>query len=192
MAGYGPPRISIPTCMTKSVIRGFITARNPRRACSTISTRNLGNTVDFPAAFPGRMRIFHAIDSCDPTAGGVAEAVLRLSQSLCDLGVSSGILCGNDPQDAFLKSAQGEIHAFGPSRFGSFGYVPAMRSWLQEHEKKVDALVMHGLWQYPGVAVRAALRGTNTPYYVYPHGMLDPWFKETYPAKHFRKTIFYQ
>ena len=138
------------------------------------------------------MRIFHAIDSCDPTAGGVAEAVLRLSQSLCDLGVSSGILCGNDPKDAFLKSAQGEIHAFGPSRFGSFGYVPAMRSWLKEHEKKVDALVMHGLWQYPGVAVRAALRGTDTPYYVYPHGMLDPWFKETYPAKHFRKTIFWK
>lgn len=138
------------------------------------------------------MRIFHAIDSCDPTAGGVAEAVLRLSQSLGELGASSGILCGNDPQDTFLENVKGEIHAFGPSRFGRFGYVPAMRSWLQEHEKRMDALILHGLWQYPGVAGRVALRGTDTPYYVYPHGMLDPWFKETYPAKHFRKTIFWK
>lgn len=138
------------------------------------------------------MRILHAIDSCDPIAGGVAEAVNRLSQALCDLGASSGILCGNDPQAPFLRNAPGEVHAFGPRRLGSYGYVPAMLSWLRKHENEIDALVVHGLWQYPGVAVHKALRGTTTPHYVYPHGMLDPWFKQTYPGKHFQKAIFWK
>ena len=138
------------------------------------------------------MRILHAIDSCDPTAGGVAEAVNRLSQTLCELGASSGILCGNDPQAPFLRDFEGEIHAFGPSRFGSYGYVPAMLSWLRKHESEIDALVVHGLWQYPGVAVRKALQGTSIPHYVYPHGMLDPWFKQTYPRKHLQKSIFWK
>jgi glycosyltransferase involved in cell wall biosynthesis len=36
-----------------------------------------------------------------------------------------------------------------------------------------------------------ALAGTTTPYFVFPHGMLDPWFKRTYPAKHFKKLLYW-
>ncbi|MFP6900748.1 MAG: glycosyltransferase [Opitutales bacterium] len=138
------------------------------------------------------MRVLHAIDSCDPCAGGVAEATVRLSEALCELGVSSEILSGNDPQANFLGDLPGKVHALGPSSRGSYGYTPAMLPWLRENAGLHDAFVVHGLWQYPGVIVRKALHGTSTPYYVYPHGMLDPWFKRTYPLKHLKKSLFWK
>ena len=29
------------------------------------------------------------------------------------------------------------------------------------------------------------------PYFVYTHGMLDPWFKRTYPLKHLKKCFYW-
>jgi glycosyltransferase involved in cell wall biosynthesis len=36
-----------------------------------------------------------------------------------------------------------------------------------------------------------ALHGTSTPYFVFTHGMLDPWFKRTYPLKHIKKLLYW-
>ena len=135
------------------------------------------------------MRILHAIDSCAPSAGGVAEAVIRLTETMQGLGVDASIVSGDDPKASFLADLHVKIHALGPSRLGSYGYLPMMRSWLQEHATHHAAVVAHGLWQYPSVVVRKVLRGTPTPYYLYPHGMLDPWFKKAYPWKHLKKVL---
>ena len=35
------------------------------------------------------------------------------------------------------------------------------------------------------------LRGLGVRYYVFPHGMLDPWFKRTYPLKHLKKWLYW-
>jgi len=35
------------------------------------------------------------------------------------------------------------------------------------------------------------MRGTATPYYVFPHGMLDPWFKRSFPFKHAKKWLYW-
>ena len=48
-------------------------------------------------------------------------------------------------------------------------------------------LIAHGLWQWPG---RRA-QGSRNRYLVYPHGMLDPWFKKTYPLKHLKKQLYW-
>jgi hypothetical protein len=47
-------------------------------------------------------------------------------------------------------------------------------------------IIAHGLWQWPG---RVA-QNLGNPYLVYPHGMLDPWFKKTYPFKHLKKQFY--
>ena len=52
-------------------------------------------------------------------------------------------------------------------------------------------VITHGLWQYNNAAVWEALRGTGTPYFVVPHGMLDPAFKRAYPVKHFKKQVYW-
>jgi glycosyltransferase involved in cell wall biosynthesis len=51
--------------------------------------------------------------------------------------------------------------------------------------------VVDGLWQYNAFGVRRALFGTDTPYYVFTHGMLDPWFKRMYPLKHAKKWLYW-
>jgi glycosyltransferase involved in cell wall biosynthesis len=33
--------------------------------------------------------------------------------------------------------------------------------------------------------------GSTIPYYVFPHGMLDPWFKKTFPLKHVKKWFYW-
>ena len=48
-------------------------------------------------------------------------------------------------------------------------------------------IIAHGLWQWPG---RRAKEMGN-PYLVFPHGMLDPWFKKTYPLKHLKKQFYW-
>ena len=56
---------------------------------------------------------------------------------------------------------------------------------------RYDALLIQGLWQYSSFGVWRALRGTSTPYFVFPHGMLDPWFRRTYPLKHLKKMLYW-
>jgi glycosyltransferase involved in cell wall biosynthesis len=36
-----------------------------------------------------------------------------------------------------------------------------------------------------------ALGKAATPYFVLPHGMLDPWFNRTYPLKHLKKMLYW-
>ena len=43
----------------------------------------------------------------------------------------------------------------------------------------------------PHGGIGLALRHGATPYAVFPHGMLDPWFKRAYPAKHLKKWLFW-
>ena len=52
-------------------------------------------------------------------------------------------------------------------------------------------MIVHGIWQYHSFGVWRALAGTGTPYFVFPHGMLDPWFRRTYPLKHFKKLLYW-
>ena len=78
----------------------------------------------------------------------------------------------------------------GPVK-GSYGYSRKIVPWLKEHRKDYDVVIVDGLWQYNGFAVWRALRGTSTPYFVFSHGMLDPWFKRTYPLKHFKKWLYW-
>ena len=48
-------------------------------------------------------------------------------------------------------------------------------------------IIAHGLWQWPGRRARKL----GNPYLVFPHGMLDPWFKKTYPIKHLKKQFYW-
>jgi glycosyltransferase involved in cell wall biosynthesis len=95
------------------------------------------------------------------------------------------------PDAPWLRNSPLPIHALGPS-YSSFGYTPRFVSWLHQRRQDYDAVIVHGLWQFHGMGVRRALRGTNTPYVVFPHGMLDPWFKRHFPARHLKKAVYWR
>jgi len=94
------------------------------------------------------------------------------------------------PTDSWVRDCPLPVHALGPGR-GNYGYAPRFSRWIRERHAQYDAVIVQGLWQYSSFGVRRALRGTPTPYFVFPHGMLDPWFMRTYPLKHLKKLLYW-
>jgi glycosyltransferase involved in cell wall biosynthesis len=89
-----------------------------------------------------------------------------------------------------VRDFPGEVIALGPSA-GGYGYNTKLVPWLKAHGSEYDAVIVNGLWQYIGFAAWRALHGSKTPYFVYSHGMLDPWFKHQYPMKHLKKWLYW-
>jgi glycosyltransferase involved in cell wall biosynthesis len=136
------------------------------------------------------MRILRAIHTLNPAGGGPIESVTRSSLVLRRLGHEVEIISLDAPGDAWLRQNPLKVHALGPGR-GSYGYSPHFLPWIRDHRRQFDVVLVHGLWQYVSFAVWRALHGTETPYFVFPHGMLDPWFKRTYPLKHMKKLLYW-
>jgi glycosyltransferase involved in cell wall biosynthesis len=137
------------------------------------------------------VRLLHVVHSCDPLAGGVAEAVNRLAEAAVGIDHEAEIATCDEPAGSFLEELDVTARGFGPASDSSYHSCPFLGDWLMENASGFDALVSHGLWQYPSVAVRKAALKVDKPYFVYPHGMLDPWFKRKYPWKHLKKTFFW-
>jgi glycosyltransferase involved in cell wall biosynthesis len=134
------------------------------------------------------MKVLHAIQSADPVGGGPIEVILQLAAA--GDGHSNHCVVSLDaPDAAFLRDFPAPIHALGPA--GLLGYSPRLIPWLRQHAHEYRAVVVHGLWRYISVGSWRALRDMGVPYFVFPHGMLDPWFKQRYPVKHMKKSFFW-
>jgi glycosyltransferase involved in cell wall biosynthesis len=138
------------------------------------------------------MRILKTIHSLNPATGGVATAVDALSRAEIDLGHTVEVACFDDPNAPWLANRPYMVHAFLPPFFRGYGWCPALSRWLMRNAPRFDVLTVEGLWQHHGPATRAAAHAAGVPYVVYPHGMLDPWFKEAYPLKHLKKSIYWK
>ncbi len=143
------------------------------------------------------MNVLHIIPSADPRFGGPIEGILRLDEVMRERGVQQSLLTLDSPDLAAALALPINIHALGkPLRQGKglldrflnwANYTPQALAWGREHLHEFDAVVCHSLWNYGARLARQLLVGSNTPYVVYPHGMLDPWFRRAYPAKHLFK-----
>lgn len=136
------------------------------------------------------MKVLHVIATLDPKGGGPMAGVRMLAQEVLQHGATIEVATLDAPDSDFINSFPAKVHALGPAR-GKYGYCPSLARWLRANAKKYDAVVVNGIWQYHGLAVRRALAGTDTPYFVFTHGMLDPWFKHAYPLKHLKKWIYW-
>lgn len=121
------------------------------------------------------IKIAHLTASVSRRGGGLFDAVLRLAQSH-DRRRFDGRVFGlrDEFTDADLaRWAPVPVAAFAPSGLKAVGYSPDLRIALDEFSP--DLCHTHGLWLYPGVAVKNFSRKNHRPYLVSPHGMLDPW-----------------
>lgn len=139
------------------------------------------------------MRILRIIETIDLRRGGPINGLRAIGPHLRQLGIETEFLCLDDPMALLRGSMSGEsfVHSLGPVRPG-YGYTPAMIPWLRENARRFDAVFVHGLWQYAGRAAQKVLPGEGVPYFVMPHGMLDPWFKRAYPLKHLKKALYWR
>ncbi len=137
------------------------------------------------------MRILNCIHSLNPSIGGparVGQAILARSRPAGSCG--GGGFARSTRRLLGWANFQARAHALGPGR-GSYGYAPRFVPWLKERRAGYDAVVVHGIWQYHSFGVWRALHGTPIPYFVFPHGMLDPWFNHTYRLKHLKKLLYW-
>ncbi|HYP71454.1 MAG TPA: glycosyltransferase [Variovorax sp.] len=137
------------------------------------------------------MRFLHLISSVDAAGGGPIEGATQLHRALSAQGHAGEFASMDDPGSACVQAFHAApLHALGPAR-GRFGYCARLKPWLRANSDRFDAVIVNGLWQYIGLGTRRALAGTATPYFVFPHGMLDPWFKRRYPLKHLKKWLYW-
>lgn len=121
----------------------------------------------------------------DPAAGGPTESV-RLLLS----GGYHGEVVSLDPPDApYLSNYSFPVHALGPA-LGRYGFSLRLNLWLRANLHRFDCVIVNGLWGYPGVAALDEVRG-RLPYFVFTHGMLDPYFKHRFPLKHLKKWLYW-
>jgi glycosyltransferase involved in cell wall biosynthesis len=133
-------------------------------------------------------RILQLVSSMNPDFGGPQEAVVQIAASLRAAGVASDIATLDEPAATWGGA---DVIRLGPGRLRQYCYSGKLFSWLRSNARHYSSMIVHGLWQYHGLATWRALSGTDIPYYVFPHGMLDPWFKHRYALKHFKKQLYW-
>jgi glycosyltransferase involved in cell wall biosynthesis len=144
------------------------------------------------------LRILHVIRSLDPRGGGPIEFM----NSISDEWVKSGHGCdlvtldaSNDPlvrRSSLTTFALGTEASSGYVSGQGYGYSPRLVPWLREHASSYDIALVHGLWNYASVGSWRGLRQTGVPYFVFTHGMLDPWFNKAFPIRTAFKTVLWK
>jgi glycosyltransferase involved in cell wall biosynthesis len=136
------------------------------------------------------MKILHVISSVNPASGGPIEGVKQLASANQRNGHQIEVVSLDAPDSPYVKAFPLPVHAVGPG-WRKYAYSPRLVPWLRENARNFDVVIVNGLWQYHSFAAWRVLHNTQTPYVVYTHGMLDPWFKKTYPRKHLKKLLYW-
>src|SRR5450631_1043151 len=149
------------------------------------------------------VKILHVIGSVDPRGGGTTNYVFSSAEVWARHGHECHILSLDSPNDSCVLRSSQVIFAIGPQRaqhsmvrrllpFLRYGYTGNLVKWLNKNAQNYDAVILNGLWNYTSYGTWRALRKLNVPYFVCPHGMLDPWLQEAHPTSHFVKTVFWR
>ena len=114
-----------------------------------------------------------------------------MSKTLSIMGHSVEVACLDRPGGPGMDNSSLKIHSVGPS-VGKYHYSRSFTPWLRANASRFDCVIAHDIWQYPCLATWRALRRSATPYFIFTHGMLDPWFRRTYPLKHLKKSLYWR
>jgi glycosyltransferase involved in cell wall biosynthesis len=136
------------------------------------------------------MKILQIARSLNPVDGGPTEGLKQQNSIFSCEGHQVEIGTLDPPGATYLEQSSLPVHALGPSKL-KYGISPRFVPWLRANANRYDAVIVHGLWQYHSFGTWRALRGSSTPYLVFTHGMLDPWFKKQYPLKHLKKWVYW-
>lgn len=137
------------------------------------------------------MKILRIIASGDLRDGGPIEGVQRVGRALERLGHIQTLATLDAPDASFSDASDARIirlGRIGRTSGGRIPYAPRAVPWLREHLHEYDVAIVSGLWNHATLAARRALVGGPIPYVVFTHGMLDPWFRRTYPVKNLIKS----
>lgn len=136
------------------------------------------------------MKLLRCIHTMSLSSGGPIEGIRQISPFLGREGVQTSIATLDHPNASLPSVESCEILPLGPGK-GPTHQSQRYRTWLLQNIRKFDVAIVHGLWLYNGYGFWSANRSSAIPYFVYSHGMLDPWFKRAYPIKHLFKQCLW-
>ncbi|TCL07335.1 glycosyltransferase [Sodalis ligni] len=136
------------------------------------------------------LKVLHTITSMNPELGGVTEFINQIIPYLRINGIDGEVVCMDDPNAKWIRNTQLKIHATGQGR-NTYSYSKSFHDWMTLNVKNYDLVIINGIWQFHSIDTKKACIKNKVPYYVFTHGMLDPWFKKTYPLKHIKKLIYW-
>ena len=136
------------------------------------------------------MKILQVIHSVNPRAGGTTEALRQFSSALVPprhRRRGAHPRCGRRALEPRFPAAPA-CPWHGPRRLR----LRAGRDFLAgQAGRRLRRHLGQRALAIRRLAVWRAARRTGRPYCVYPHGMLDPWFKRRYPLKHLKKWLYW-
>jgi len=136
------------------------------------------------------LRLLRVIRSLNPAGGGPVEGLHQITPHLNKFGIDTSVATLDDPSSSWLHDLPYPIHALGPVHSG-YGFAANLPNRIRQLARSYDVVIIEGIWQYHSLATYRALSSLHIPYFVYTHGMLDPWFKRSYPLKHLKKTLYW-
>ncbi|HET6375403.1 MAG TPA: glycosyltransferase, partial [Methylocella sp.] len=148
------------------------------------------------------MKILRVIATVNPESGGPIEGIAMSAPILKEQGCHQEIVSLDSPLDPWVQTAPLPVHPLGirnPRYLGlrrkipwlRYGYTPHFVPWLKKNASRYDAVIVHGLWNYVALGSWRALAKSETPYFVFAHGMLDPYFNRVHPLKSLAKQILW-
>jgi len=136
------------------------------------------------------MRILHIIASIRRDHGGPIAGILAQDSVTKGMGVTREIVSLDRPSSPWIRGFPIRTFPLGLNRpVMPLRYTPHIIPWLRRNMPHYDAVIVNGLWNFATFAAARVLPGSGVPYFVFTHGMLDPWFRQTYPVKHWAKQI---
>ena len=145
------------------------------------------------------MRILIVIPALSSVYGGPSKSVVELAQALGSLGLGVDIVATNASGSTKLEVP---LHTWLTKKSYRIKYFPywdlldykislSLTRWLFQHVADYDLVHTNAIFSYPVLPAYWACQRHRIPYFVTPHGMLEPWAL-SYKAwkKRFYYTLF--
>jgi glycosyltransferase involved in cell wall biosynthesis len=118
-----------------------------------------------------------------PSSGGPCQGIRNSIPHLQIMGISNDVVCLDNEEDDYGVEDHFKIVKLGKG-VTSYQFSSQLTKWLEKNIVNYDAVIVHGIWQFPNYAVYKVIRSLNKQInnfpkvIVMPHGMLDPYFQK--------------
>lgn len=136
------------------------------------------------------MKILHLLPSIDPRHGGVAEYARQIAAQHREMSIESVFVTLDAATDQHVINFPFEV-ATCDAKDTFYPNVPAIPEAVERLGKSCDACIIHGLFGATSIGAYHTLKKLRLPWFIFTHGMLDPYFRKTKPVKHWIKQAYW-